>query len=154
MGLREKLLYTLVFSLYCLIFFVIGYLLVERLFPVYLPVPDQLTVDYVTKATIAFTGVVLLSFMGASYTVFGRLRQAGVSSGVRKRRRLFRRSSNPQRTQRTGPSGSTHGGRRRPPTARARPKTTGRPDRPVPEKKHSRRRPGGSSGTGSVRRPE
>lgn len=140
MSLRQKSLYTLVFSIYCLIFSIIAYFLIERLFPGYLPAPDQLTTDYVTRATATFTIIVLLSFMGASYTVFGQLRNpADYNRRTDRSSRSFFRS----RSTRGASQSNAYGrGRRRPAPPRSprrRPGPTNRPARTEPVRESSRR---------------
>ncbi len=69
----RKVLYTVVFSLFFLIFAGVARDIMERVEPELIQVPSIMTGEFALKWIGIFTGVVLLSFWGAGAVVYKNL---------------------------------------------------------------------------------
>ncbi len=73
MTLLQKILFTVVFTVYGAILYGISYYALAWWDPALVAAPAQLTNEHLLFATAAFTVLVALAYVGAGYVVLGRL---------------------------------------------------------------------------------
>ena len=88
--LVRKTLFTVVFTLFLIIFYAIVRGVALQWFPGLLEIPVEITPDYFLAQTALFAGIVLLSFWGASSVTYSR---AGEREGFVPETPLQRRRS-------------------------------------------------------------
>ncbi|MCR9141290.1 MAG: hypothetical protein NXI24_03500 [bacterium] len=71
--LLQKILFTVVFTVYWFIFYGIVYYALSWWDPALLEIPERLGETHVLAATAIFTALVFLAYAGAGYVVLGRL---------------------------------------------------------------------------------
>jgi len=69
--MKKKALFTIVFSVYCFIFYSVAYFLLKKFDPAMTEIPDKMTADHFLEMAGVFTAIVFLAFTGASYIVYG-----------------------------------------------------------------------------------
>ena len=67
----KKTLFTIVFSFFGLVFYGVFYYALHYLAPDLLVIPPVVEARHVMLALVAFTGIVILAFVGANYIVYG-----------------------------------------------------------------------------------
>ena len=67
----KKILYTLVFSIHCLLLFLLGYWLMEWIAPGWLFTKNELDQKQLIRLTVFFLIVVWISFQSASSLIYG-----------------------------------------------------------------------------------
>ena len=77
MSLWQKILFTLVFTLYFFIFYGMVYYVAEWWDPTLVEPPARIDSGYLAGLLALFTVLVWLAYVGAAYVLFGSLRAMG-----------------------------------------------------------------------------